>query len=217
MTIAKNIEAILAKSSWIRKMFEEGARLKARHGADRVFDFSLGNPNLEAETTVSYQAGIKHQFTDFIAGQFSLYSKDIYDLIAATQVTDEQTGQTLDRYINQAYASARGIEVTLEKRYSDNYQFNFSYTYSFADGVENGQPLAELAAPGACRHHLLRLEPQPLAPAPAEAPGLDGHDARLAGLHHPLHRGRNHRFRCGRYFHGRLGGRPQLSLPQYGN
>ena len=47
----------------------------------------------------------------------------------------QATGQTLARYINQAYASARGIELTLEKRYSDNYQFNFSYTYSFADGV----------------------------------------------------------------------------------
>jgi len=35
------------RSSWIRKMFEEGARLKAEHGADNVFDFSLGNPNLE--------------------------------------------------------------------------------------------------------------------------------------------------------------------------
>ncbi len=46
MTIAKKIEAVIAKSSWIRKMFEEGARLKAAHGAENVFDFSLGNPNL---------------------------------------------------------------------------------------------------------------------------------------------------------------------------
>jgi aspartate aminotransferase len=34
-------------ASWIRKMFEEGARLKAQYGADNVFDFSLGNPMLE--------------------------------------------------------------------------------------------------------------------------------------------------------------------------
>ncbi len=95
----------------------------------------LGNPNLDPETTVQYSAGIKHQFTDFIAGQFSLYSKDIYDLIASTQVTDNATGQTLARYINQAYASARGVEFSLNKRFSDNYQFDFSYTYSFADGV----------------------------------------------------------------------------------
>ncbi len=37
----------MSKSSWIRKMFEEGARLKAIHGAGNVYDFSLGNPNLE--------------------------------------------------------------------------------------------------------------------------------------------------------------------------
>jgi len=47
MTIAKHIEGILTKSSWIRKMFEEGARLKAIHGAENVYDFSLGNPNLD--------------------------------------------------------------------------------------------------------------------------------------------------------------------------
>ena len=34
------------KSSWIRKMFEEGARMKAEYGAESVCDFSLGNPDL---------------------------------------------------------------------------------------------------------------------------------------------------------------------------
>ncbi len=48
MTIAAKIDTILQRSSWIRKMFEEGARLKARHGPDKVFDFSLGNPNITA-------------------------------------------------------------------------------------------------------------------------------------------------------------------------
>jgi aspartate aminotransferase len=46
MAISKKIEAALIKSSWIRKMFEEGARLKAIHGDENVFDFTLGNPNL---------------------------------------------------------------------------------------------------------------------------------------------------------------------------
>ncbi len=34
-------------SSWIRRMFEEGTRLKAEHGEENVFDFSLGNPVIE--------------------------------------------------------------------------------------------------------------------------------------------------------------------------
>jgi aspartate aminotransferase len=37
----------MAASSWIRRMFEEGLALKARYGADQVFDLSLGNPDLE--------------------------------------------------------------------------------------------------------------------------------------------------------------------------
>ncbi len=100
---------------------------------------TLGNPNLKAETTIAYQAGIKHQFTDYLAGSVAIYSRDIYDLIAATTVTDEETGNTLPRYINKAYASARGVEVTLNKRYSDNFAFDVAYTFSYADGVASSQ------------------------------------------------------------------------------
>ncbi len=46
MTISKKIEGIIAGASFIRKMFEEGARLKAQFGAENVYDFSLGNPNV---------------------------------------------------------------------------------------------------------------------------------------------------------------------------
>lgn len=34
------------RASWIRRMFEEGARLKTQFGPDNVYDFSLGNPDL---------------------------------------------------------------------------------------------------------------------------------------------------------------------------
>ncbi|MCE5246700.1 MAG: pyridoxal phosphate-dependent aminotransferase [Candidatus Polarisedimenticolia bacterium] len=47
MTVARTIADQLSRSSWIRKMFEEGARLKAERGAENVFDFSLGNPEIE--------------------------------------------------------------------------------------------------------------------------------------------------------------------------
>jgi aspartate aminotransferase len=47
MPVSERIADSIQKSSWIRKMFEEGARLKKEHGAKNVFDFSLGNPNLD--------------------------------------------------------------------------------------------------------------------------------------------------------------------------
>jgi aspartate aminotransferase len=46
MSISEKMNQFAESSSWIRKMFEEGARLKAEYGAENVFDFSLGNPDL---------------------------------------------------------------------------------------------------------------------------------------------------------------------------
>lgn len=47
MAIAAKMSDFIEKSSWIRKMFEQGALLKSKHGQDNVFDFSLGNPSLD--------------------------------------------------------------------------------------------------------------------------------------------------------------------------
>jgi aspartate aminotransferase len=47
MAVSAKISDFIQRSSWIRKMFEDGTRLKKEHGAENVFDFSLGNPNLE--------------------------------------------------------------------------------------------------------------------------------------------------------------------------
>ncbi|MFN3920860.1 MAG: pyridoxal phosphate-dependent aminotransferase [Caldimicrobium sp.] len=46
MGISHQIKTYLEKSSWIRKMFEEGIKLKKQFGEDKVFDLSLGNPDL---------------------------------------------------------------------------------------------------------------------------------------------------------------------------
>ena len=47
MAIATKIQTFIESASWIRKMFEEGERLRKIHGAENVYDFTLGNPNVE--------------------------------------------------------------------------------------------------------------------------------------------------------------------------
>ena len=47
MAISKKVKAALNGASWVRKMFEEGEEMKRLYGEENVFDFSLGNPNLE--------------------------------------------------------------------------------------------------------------------------------------------------------------------------
>ena len=47
MAISKKVNGFMENSSWIRKMFEEGIRLKKEFGEENVFDLSLGNPVIE--------------------------------------------------------------------------------------------------------------------------------------------------------------------------
>ncbi|MGN0332243.1 MAG: pyridoxal phosphate-dependent aminotransferase [Lachnospiraceae bacterium] len=50
--IAEKMKNMVANSSAIRAMFEEGNRLAKIYGAENVFDFSLGNPNVPAPEAV---------------------------------------------------------------------------------------------------------------------------------------------------------------------
>jgi aspartate aminotransferase len=47
MPVARTIAQQLERASWIRRMFEEGARLKKERGESNIFDFTLGNPDVE--------------------------------------------------------------------------------------------------------------------------------------------------------------------------
>lgn len=46
MSISKKMENAVKSSSLIRKMFEEGMQLKKEFGADKVYDYSIGSPNV---------------------------------------------------------------------------------------------------------------------------------------------------------------------------
>ncbi len=52
MSISKTIAEQMERSSWIRRMFEIGIELRRQRGAENVFDFSLGNPDVEPPAAV---------------------------------------------------------------------------------------------------------------------------------------------------------------------
>ncbi|HEY9593958.1 MAG TPA: pyridoxal phosphate-dependent aminotransferase [Spirochaetia bacterium] len=52
MAVSRKIGESIESSSWIRKMFETGNVLRAKHGADKVCDLSLGNPDVEPPAEV---------------------------------------------------------------------------------------------------------------------------------------------------------------------
>lgn len=43
--ISERLKPLMANNSAVRQMFEEGNKLRAKYGKDKVYDFSLGNPD----------------------------------------------------------------------------------------------------------------------------------------------------------------------------
>ena len=49
--ISNKMQTLVANSSVIRAMFEEGKKLSDIYGEENVFDFSIGNPSVEPPET----------------------------------------------------------------------------------------------------------------------------------------------------------------------
>ncbi len=79
--ISQKLKAKLASGSQIRKMLEEGNRLKAIYGADNVFDFSIGNPDLEPPKEV--KDAIKELANTDIPGMHGYMSNSGYEATRA--------------------------------------------------------------------------------------------------------------------------------------
>jgi outer membrane receptor protein involved in Fe transport len=102
------------------------------------WDFSgafpiVGNPNLDPERTTSYELTLRHQFTEDLVLAATGFYKDISGLTDTRQVF-YTARNWYGLYVNQDYGNVRGFEISLEKRFSNFYSGNLSYTYSVAKG-----------------------------------------------------------------------------------
>ena len=71
--ISEKMKPLVNNNSAIRAMFEEGKRLAAIHGAENVYDFSLGNPNVPAPAEVNLAICdiLKEEESTFVHGYMS--------------------------------------------------------------------------------------------------------------------------------------------------
>jgi outer membrane receptor protein involved in Fe transport len=96
-----------------------------------------GNPNLNPETTVAYELGIRNQFTNNDVLTVTAYYRNIYDYVATKAIlinSGRLLGKTFITYFNQDYARSRGIEFEYQKRIGGWFNGKFNFTYSVATG-----------------------------------------------------------------------------------
>jgi outer membrane receptor protein involved in Fe transport len=99
----------------------------------------VGNPGVKAQKTVAYETGLKYKLSDDWALDVSAWYKDITDLLSTLQVS--YLSQDYVVFYNSDYASVKGIDVTLHKRYSNYFSGSLDYSFIVARG-NNSQPLA---------------------------------------------------------------------------
>ncbi len=113
--LSQNIHDKIAKSSWIRAMFEEGARLRQIHGADKVYDFSLGNPDYEPPAEV--QTALRKYANGDEPGKHRYMSNagypDVREKIAQ-QISAESGLELNQNHIIMASGAAGGLNVVLK-------------------------------------------------------------------------------------------------------
>ena len=115
MTIAKNISEVISKSSWIRKMFEEGTQLKQAHGEKNVYDFSLGNPDLPPpqkfrqvlKTMVTNEGAVDHRYMPNTGYPFVRQS-------IAAYLSEEQKTAVSENDVIMTCGAAGGLNIILK-------------------------------------------------------------------------------------------------------
>lgn len=97
--ISNKMNEFVKSSSVIRAMFEEGKRLAKIHGAENVYDFSLGNPSVEPPIQ------IKEALIDVL--------------------NEEEPGKIHGYMNNSGHEDVReSIALSINKNYGTNYNYN---------------------------------------------------------------------------------------------
>ena len=112
----------------------------------------FGNPNLDPKTTVQYELGIKHRFSEDQVLEMKAYWKDMFDYETSQSIrpsNPKYSHMSFLMYLNADYARSRGVEIILKSRLLKNFYADVNFNYSIATGkssnpndnllVESGQ------------------------------------------------------------------------------
>jgi outer membrane receptor protein involved in Fe transport len=97
-----------------------------------------GNPLMGFEKTILYEFGFTYQFAANWALDIKAYGKDLSDQVG-TQQLKAASGVPVQLFVNNNYGRVRGLELELNKRYSDYFTLDLSYALQWASGYASSQ------------------------------------------------------------------------------
>ncbi len=115
MAISKKVKDALEGASWVRRMFEEGEELKRKYGVENVFDFSLGNPDIEPPP--SLKMALKNLADQPIMGMHRYMPNNGYvetRRVIAEYLAEESGLDFNEKHVVMTVGAAGGLNVVLK-------------------------------------------------------------------------------------------------------
>jgi aspartate aminotransferase len=115
MSIATKVSDAIERASWIRRMFEEGAALTARFGAEKVFDFTLGNPAVEPPE--AFRRELRRLAEHPVPGMHRYMNNAGYEFTrqAVADFLEQQSGAPVAaRHVVMTCGAGAGLNVVLK-------------------------------------------------------------------------------------------------------
>jgi len=106
------------------------SRLQAGTSA---FSTVMGNPDVKPEMTVQYEFGYKQSLTDDFGFEFTVYYKDIRDLLGVEFITTYNDAE-YSRLTNVDFGTVKGFIVALDHRALGPVSLAVDYTWQTAQG-----------------------------------------------------------------------------------
>ncbi|MCF7740199.1 MAG: TonB-dependent receptor [Candidatus Marinimicrobia bacterium] len=100
--------------------------------APNDYETVQGNPNLQAQKTVTYEIGLWQELNDNMSLDVTLYYKDIYDLLS-TKIISTYNQIDYGLYTNKDYGNTRGLELKYNF-YSGPFSLLLNYTLQYTRG-----------------------------------------------------------------------------------
>lgn len=94
--------------------------------------FGGGNPDLDPEKAIAYEAGVSHIFSETMNGEAAFFYNDIDDLINTIKLDDNTV------YVNIDKATIYGAEATFRMSSTDSFRLDLNYTYLVTVDKSNG-------------------------------------------------------------------------------
>jgi outer membrane receptor for ferrienterochelin and colicin len=115
-----------------------------------LIETNMGNSALKPQKTISYEVGIEQMLAQDVVGFLKLYQRNLRNILGQDIIILPNT-DAYAIFVNRAYGRVRGINFSLEKRFSTFFSGTIDYTYQVAEGNESDPTEAN-------RNYRLKLE-----------------------------------------------------------